>query len=74
MAKVAEARLEQINRYCQVSVPPKQIFHANKWHPTYVNIYLLFFQTLISLDPKLSESAHVVGFFSPRTGDKELPK
>lgn len=47
VARVAEARLEQINRYCQ---------------------------TLISLEPRVSESAHVVGFFSPRVTDKQLPK
>ena len=32
------------------------------------------YQTLISLEPKVSESAHVVGYFSPRIGDKQLPK
>lgn len=31
-------------------------------------------QTLVSLEPKVSESGHVIGFFSPRIGDKQLPK
>ena len=31
-------------------------------------------QTLVSLDSKVSQSSHVIGFFSPRISDKALPK
>ena len=43
-----------------------------RWKYTACSALLL--QTLISLEPRVSESSHVIGFFSPRIGDKQLPK
>ena len=50
--------------------------HFSKGEFTHFELFFFFLypQTLISLDPKISESAHVIGFFSPRIGDKQLPK
>ena len=69
ISRVAEARLDAINKYCQVGYASLTILSA--FSPPSIDPSL---QILMHMHPSISQALHVWKFFSYRTGDKIIPK